>query len=49
MSVLQIDRVTTREATDRWHEVEAACSDTDYVTMPADPVQAVYARIENAR
>jgi GNAT superfamily N-acetyltransferase len=49
MSVLRIDRVTTREAADRWHEVEAACSDADYVTMPADPVQAVYARIENTR
>lgn len=49
MSVLQIDRVTTRAAADRWHQVEAACSDADYVAMPADPVQAVYERIENAR
>jgi GNAT superfamily N-acetyltransferase len=46
---LQIDDVTTRDVADRWHEVEAACSAADYVTMPADPVQAVYERIENTR
>jgi GNAT superfamily N-acetyltransferase len=46
---LQIDDVTTRDAADRWHEVEAACSAADYVTMPADPVQAAYERIENTR
>ena len=49
MSGLQIDDVTTREAADRWHQVAAACSAADYVTMPADPVQAVYERIENTR
>jgi GNAT superfamily N-acetyltransferase len=49
MSGLQIDRVTTRAAADRWHQVEAACSAADYVTMPADPVQAAYERIENTR
>jgi GNAT superfamily N-acetyltransferase len=49
MSGLKIDGVTTRDAADRWHQVETACNDADYVTMPADPVQAVYERIENSR
>src|SRR5450432_3357291 len=49
MSVLRIDQVTTREAADRWHEVAAACSDADYLNMPTDPVDALYAQIENVR
>lgn len=49
MSVLQIGRVTTRDAADRWHHVEAACREADNVNMPADPVTAVYEQIENVR
>ncbi len=44
-----IERVTTREAADRWHQIAQDCSEADYYEMPADPVQEVYERIESTR
>ena len=46
---LVIERVTTREAADRWHQIAQDCSEADYYEMPADPVQEVYERIESTR
>jgi GNAT superfamily N-acetyltransferase len=44
-----IERVTGREAADRWQQIAQECSEADYYEMPADPVQQIYERLESTR
>jgi GNAT superfamily N-acetyltransferase len=46
---LVIERVTSREAADRWHQIAQEYFEADYYEMPADPVQEIYERIESTR
>jgi GNAT superfamily N-acetyltransferase len=46
---LVIERVTTREVADRWHQIAQECFAADYYQLPADPVQEIYERIESTR
>jgi GNAT superfamily N-acetyltransferase len=46
---LVIERVTSREAADRWHQIAQESFEADYYEMPADPVQEIYERIESTR
>jgi GNAT superfamily N-acetyltransferase len=48
-SELVIERVTSREAADRWHQIAQEYFDADYYAMPADPVQEIYERVESTR
>jgi GNAT superfamily N-acetyltransferase len=46
---LVIERVTSREAADRWHQIAQEQFEADYYEMPADPVQEIYERVESTR
>jgi GNAT superfamily N-acetyltransferase len=46
---LVIERVSSREAADRWQQIAQECSEADYYEIPADPVAEVYERIESTR
>jgi GNAT superfamily N-acetyltransferase len=46
---LVLEQVTTREAADRWHEIDQECFEADYYEIPAKPVQEIYERIESIR
>ncbi|MDQ1485994.1 MAG: hypothetical protein QOJ62_1687 [Actinomycetota bacterium] len=39
---LGIERVLDHDLADQWHRVVSAAADTDYVGLPADPVQELY-------
>ncbi len=49
MSHLIIEQVASRPTADRWQAVHAACAPVDHRDLPADPVAAVYERIESER
>jgi GNAT superfamily N-acetyltransferase len=44
-----IEQVITRSSAERWQRLSQACADADYFELPADPLQAVYERIESGR
>jgi GNAT superfamily N-acetyltransferase len=46
---LFIERVSTRNAANRWQQLSQICADADYYELPADPLQAVYEHIESGR
>jgi GNAT superfamily N-acetyltransferase len=46
---LVIERVTSRDAADRWRQIAQECFEADYYEMPADPAAEVYERIESTR
>jgi len=46
---LVIERVTSREAADRWQQIAEEHFEADYYEMPADPVQEIYERVESTR
>jgi GNAT superfamily N-acetyltransferase len=46
---LNIERVTSREAADRWHQIAQESFEADYFELPAEPVQEIYERIESTR
>ena len=48
-SGLVIERVSTREAADRWQRIAQECFEVDYYEMPADPPAEVYERMESNR
>jgi len=49
VSHLIIEQVASRPMADRWQAVHAACAPVDHRDLPADPVAAIYERIESDR
>jgi GNAT superfamily N-acetyltransferase len=49
VSHLIIEQVASRPMADRWQAVHTACAPVDHRDLPADPVAAVYERIESQR